>query len=109
MAQFIVKPPLSIAGSVFKAATGRELTAGVSWVEFIPVSDEVLETVRPYFRPCHQDILDRTLAGGTPLTLLRQLLRPHRLRIETVSKGWRVYDPAQPCVAHSNGTTISWD
>ncbi len=108
MAQFIVKPPLTIVGPLFSAATGRELKAGVSWSAFEVIPDEVLETVRPYIRPCHQDVLDRTLAGGSPLTLLRQLLRQHGLRIETMSKGWRVYDPVHPCVAVSTGRTVDW-
>jgi len=108
MAQFVVKPPMSVIAPVFRAVTGRELAAGVSWSEWSLISDDLLEALRPYIRPCHQDVLERTLAGGLPLTLLRQLLRSHGLRIETLSKGWRVTDPSQPCVAVTTGRTVDW-
>ena len=108
MAQFVVKPPLAVVGPLFSAATGHELKIGVSWDTFKIIPDDLLEAVRPYIRPCHQDVLDRTLAGGSPLTLLRQLLRPHGFRIETTTKGWRLYDPSHPCVAHVKGGTVQW-
>lgn len=109
MAQFVIKPPLAVVGPLFTAATGRDFIAGVSWIAFETIPDSVLEAVRPYIRPCHQDVLNRTLAGGSPLTLLRQLARQHGLRIETRSKGWRLIDPTQPCVAHTTGATVVWD
>jgi hypothetical protein len=108
MAQFIVRPPLHVVVSVFRAATSRELAAGVSWMGYDAIPVELLESLRPYIRPCHQDVLDRTLAGESPLTLLRQLVRPHGLRIETLSKGWRIVDPLQPCVAVAKGRTVDW-
>lgn len=108
MAQFIVKPPLHCVVPVFRAATGRDLAAGVSWTEFNVIPVDLLESLRTYIRPCHQGILERTLAGGSPLTFLRQLLRPHGLRIQTLNKGWRVVDPEQPCVAVTSGRTVDW-
>lgn len=109
MAQFIVKPPLTVVGSVFSAATGRNLSAGVSWIDSQAITGDLLETVRSYIRPCHQSIVDRAAAGDSPIPLLRQLLRPHGLRIEKLQRGWRVVDPAHPCVAHTPGATVVWD
>lgn len=109
MAQFVVPPPLTIVGSVFSAATGRTLGAGVSWLEMNSIPAELLEPIRGYIRPCHRTMFERTVNGESPIPFLRQLLRPHGLRIEKVTRGWRVVDPACPCVAHTPGTTVIWD
>lgn len=85
------------------------MAAGACWVEHQPIPNELLEALRPYVRPCHQQILDRTLSGGNPVSLLRQLLRPYLYRIETTPKGWRLIDLNQIGVAHVDGRIISWD
>ena len=109
MAQFVVKPPLSLIAPIFSAATGCTIAAGAFWIEHQPIPDELLEALRPYVRPCHQQILERTLSGGNPVSLLRQLLRPYLYRIETLQKGWRLADLNQLGVAHTCGRTVTWD
>lgn len=109
MAQFVIKPPLSLIAPIFAAATGCTLSAGAFWTENHTIPDELLEALRPYVRPCHQQILDRTLSGGAPISLLRQLLRQYLYRIETTTKGWRLVDLNQTTVAHVDGRTVSWD
>jgi hypothetical protein len=109
MAQFVVLPPLSVVAPVFSAATGCNLCTGAFWTEWQLIPDELLEILRPYIRPCHQTLLDRTLSGGNPVSLLRQILRPYLYRIETLAKGWRLVDLNQSTVAHVPGATVLWD
>lgn len=109
MAQFIVKPPMSLVTPIFSAATGCSLHAGACWADHQVIPDELLEALRPYVRPCHQQILDRTLSDHNPVSLLRQLLRPYLYRIEKTTKGWRLVDLNQSGVAHTPGTTVTWD
>ncbi len=109
MAQFVVRPPLPVVAPIFSAATGCNLITGAFWTEWQAIPDEMFEILRPYIRPCHQQILDRTHNGGNPVSLLRQLLRPYMYRIETLKKGWRLVDLNQSHVAHIPGATVTWD
>ena len=62
MTQFVVIPPLTTITALFTTATGRPLVAGVGWSEWHQVAKDDLEAVRPYIRPCHQHILEDTIA-----------------------------------------------
>jgi hypothetical protein len=110
--QFIVVPPLGKIAPIFITATGRSLVAGVAWNEWKTVSAHDLEALRPYFRPCHQATLNRVVAGGSPQTLLRQLLRPYEYRIEAgIAKGsWVLRQGEEPVAAVNvgKGRTVSW-
>lgn len=110
--QFIVVPPLSKIAPVFTAATGRSLVAGVNWHDWNSVSASDLEHIRAYFRPCHQATLNKVVAGGSPQTLLRQLLRPYEYRIEAgITKGSWTLCHGEETVAAVNvgeGRTVSW-
>lgn len=108
MAQFVIPPPLTKVTAIFTAATGRPLQAGVGWAEWNTLPQDDLETVRPYIRPCHQRLLNETIAGKSPLALLRQLLRPHGYRIDTEGKGWRLVGADGVHGSHGPGTTIEW-
>ena len=88
MAQFVVVPPLSMVAGLFKAATRQELIPDISWSSLLDVSATEIESFRPYIRACHQKIFNETLAGRGACALLRQLLRPHGYRIETIKSGW---------------------
>ena len=108
MAQFVIPPPLTKVSVIFTAATGRPLHAGVGWDAWISPPPTDLEAVRPYIRPCHQRLLNETLAGKSPLALLRQLLRPHGYRIDTEGKGWRLVGPDGVHGSHGPGCLIEW-
>lgn len=110
--QFVVVPPLIKVAPIFIAATGRSLVAGVGWKEWIPVPARDLEALRPYIRPCHQAMLNKAVAGGSPHALLRQLLRPHEYRIEVgIGKGsWTLKqgDEPMPVASIGEGRTVTW-
>jgi hypothetical protein len=93
MAQFSVVPPLKEIAILFKAVTGLDCDVDVTWSSW-SVTDlvEILEDLRPYYRPCHTKILDETASGlyKGPSRLLRQLLRPHGLNIQARNGSWKL-------------------
>lgn len=109
MAQFVVVPPLSRVASLFKAATGQVLGPDMSWPSWLDVSAAEIEAMRPYIRTCHQKILNETLAGKCPCAFLRQILRPHGYRIETVKSGWALKSgPPTKGICVKIGKEIDW-
>ena len=108
MSQFVVTPPLTMITGLFTTATGRPLVAGVGWITWTQPATDDLEALRPYIRPCHQRILEDTIAGKIPLALMRQLLRPHGYRIDTEGKGWRLIGPDGVHGSHGPGATVTW-
>ena len=108
MSQFVVTPSLTTITALFTNATGRPFVAGVGWSEWRKIAKDDLEAVRPYIRPCHQHVLEDTIAGKVPLALMRQLLRPHGYRIDTEGKGWRLIGPDGVHGAHGPGTIVTW-
>ncbi len=113
-AQFCAVPPLSKVESLFVAATASQLSSGVAWSEWHPVSVEQLEQFRPYIRPSHQRLLNLTVSGEhpTPCAFLRQLLRPHGFKIETTTHGWILRmngdEPVDHAVRRNRLVTIDW-
>jgi hypothetical protein len=85
MSQFMVVPPMVKVAALFKKLTGKELHVEAFWSVWEPYETADIEWLRPFIRPCHQKILNETLSGEqpNPMALLRQLLRPHGMRIES--------------------------
>ena len=111
MAQFVVVPPLGKVGGLFFVVTGKVMTVEVGWSRWMDVSACMFDVFRPYIRPSHQKILTETIAGvqRNPCALLRQLLRPHGLRIEATSNGWILKEAnAGKGVVKKEGTTVVW-
>jgi len=109
MAQFVILPPASLVAGLFIDVTGKPLSAGVTWTDCRAISAGRLEPLRPYVRPCHRSLLDRTAAGGSPLPFLRQLLRPYGYRIEASGESWMLIGPEGTHVGHTAGHTVQWD
>jgi hypothetical protein len=91
-AQFVVIPPLAKVAALFASTTGRSLHTDVEWSVWKDISAAAFEAFRPYIRPSHQKILNSLVAGAekTPCAFLRQLLRPHELKLQKTSTGWAV-------------------
>jgi hypothetical protein len=73
--------------------------------------DEQIEGFRPYIRTCHQKILNETLEEKHKhlCSFLRQLLRPHGYRIETVKAGWRLHiGSSGKGIQIKDGKRIDW-
>ena len=97
---------------LFLIATGCRLEVDVSWKSWKSLPADSLAWLRPYIRPCHQTILNKTLSGehATPLGLLRQLLRPHDYRIEAGTGYWTLRNgkTAKGVRVKQAPTTITW-
>jgi hypothetical protein len=110
MAQFSTPPPLTKIAPIFVSVVGQPMECGVSWSTWNqPVDIEALRAVLPYYRPCHQKLINELLTYPTqsPLSLLRQLLRPHDISIKRKSNGsWQLV--RETCVIRSSGTQITW-
>jgi hypothetical protein len=109
MAQFVIIPPLEKVAVLFTAATGQRFSVGVSWKEWVSVPAESYTWLRGYIRPCHQSVLNETIAGKLPLVLLRQILRPHDYYIDAEAGSWtlRHGKPIRQVVVRE-GATINW-
>ena len=110
MAQFIVPPPLTKIAPIFVSATGQPLQHGATWsVWNTPADTNALNALLPYYRPCHQKLIRELIAYPTqsPLSLLRQLLRPHDYVIERKgTTGWQLVRETH--VIRSKGCEITW-
>jgi hypothetical protein len=93
-AQFRAIPSLARVVSLFEAATATHLIHGSIWSEWHDCPDELIEQFRPYIRPSHQQLFEAARAnpGSGPVlcSFLRQLLRPHKFKIEATRTGWRL-------------------
>jgi hypothetical protein len=110
MSQFVIVPPLEKVAGIFTAATGQRLIEGVQWSQWVPMQTESMTWLRGYIRPCHQGVLNETIAGKTPLTLLRQILRPHDYYIDAETGHWSLrHGKPTKQVAVREGKVIVWD
>ena len=114
-AQFCAIPPLAKVVELFAAATATQLSSGATWYEWHPVSAEQLEQFRSYIRPSHQRLLNLTVSGehATPCAFLRQLLRPHGYKIESMPRRWILRmngdEPVDHAVRRERNVSITWD
>jgi hypothetical protein len=110
MAQFRVVPSLKKIAVIFKEATGMVLEVGITWKEWKELSRETLESLRPYYRPCHIHILEETESEKyeNPCTLLRQLLRPHGLRISVKHSEWKLCTETIAGIKKHDGLILDW-
>lgn len=114
MAQFVLPPPLEVVMPFFECVTGKPLEVGVTWSRWTPISEEAANLIRGYFRPCHRGALHEAETGSTKatLTLLRQILRPHRLKILANGTQWTLVEMedvvAAPGVAVKTGKVVHW-
>jgi hypothetical protein len=112
MAQFGEVPPIECVSALFAKATGKKLSTDVAWTLWQSLDSTDMEWLFGYIRPCHQKLLIETISGKqkTPLSLLRQLLRPHNLRIQTETVGWSVQPQKTrtKTVGIMPGVTVIW-
>jgi hypothetical protein len=113
-AQFIVIPPLAKVSSYFREATGRPVTPSVTWSTWNKLSHESYTEIASYIRPCHSNILDSTRDGlyDTPCALMRQLLRPHGMRIDYRNNVWtlrEIEEGHEKGIRTRSGCLIVWD
>lgn len=116
-AQFRMIPPLTKVKELFEQLTATPFTPGATWTTWTPLPDSTpYEVFRPYIRPSHQTLLNTVVAAGThanPLPFLRQLLRPHSFRIETLATGWMLQEKSESGKAvvtlHTEKKHITWD
>jgi hypothetical protein len=115
-AQFRAIPSLARVVSLFEAATATPMTHRAIWSEWITCPDELIEQFRPYIRPSHQQLLETARAnpgsGPAMCSFLRQLLRPHKFKIEATRTGWRLISIENNDTAVSLKDTpvrIEWD
>jgi hypothetical protein len=110
MSQFVVIPPLEKVGSLFTASTGQRFIEGVQWGQWVSLHAEAITWLRGYIRPCHQGVLNETIAGRAPLSLLRQILRPHDYYIDAETGRWSLrHGKPTKQVAVREGKMIVWD
>lgn len=113
MAQFIVIPTLARVAFFFKEATGKPLTPSVTWQSWKTLSGDIYNEILLYIRPCHRKIIEDTIDGvyTTPCAIMRQLLRPHGLRIEYRNKIWKLSQDEKGglCVRTLSGCIVSWN
>jgi hypothetical protein len=111
MAQFIVPPPLTKIEPIFVSATGQPFQHGSTWSTWnTPANVDALQAVLPYYRPCHQKLINELLTYPTqpPLALLRQLLRPYDYAIERKgTAGWQLVRETH-VVRSAKGCEITW-
>lgn len=97
---------------LFFQATGCRLEVDASWTSWKAMAPESYTWLRPYIRPCHQRVLNDTVAGlyPSPLSLIRQLLRPYEYRIEAGAGHWTVRStsPEKGVRIKQKPTTIVW-
>jgi hypothetical protein len=87
-AQFVQVPSLERVRQIFSFVTGQPFEPHVSWSTWRSPSQEDFAWVRAYIRPCHQKILNDTVAGENPCRLMRQLLRPYDYYIDAKAGMW---------------------
>jgi hypothetical protein len=113
--QFRAIPPLAKVQELFVVVTSSAFYPGAVWNTWISQPTPApFEVFRPYIRPSHQTLLNALVAGTapSPCPFLRQLLRPHNYRIESVPSGWQLSEdrPPQKTIAIlPKKTHISWD
>lgn len=102
---FVSVPPIDIVMPVFEALTGKSMEVGVIWGSWNSLTEEIVVLVRGYFRPCHRKAMMEALAGDqkATLTFLRQLVRPHGLKISARGSMWSLDEQ----VAESKGKGIT--
>ncbi len=114
-AQFVVIPPLEKVKSLFQYSTGKELTPDVCWGNWKFPTTELYDLIRPYYRPCHSQILQETeeKIQKSPCALLRQLLRPHGYKIVASGKNtWKLVnslDDSPKGIIVRSGKTVVWN
>jgi hypothetical protein len=112
MSQFMVIPPLAKVAALFAKLTSKELHVEVTWSAWQTYTAEDFDWLSPYIRPCHHKIFNETISGEqpTPLALLRQLLRPHGMRIEQKHNTWiiTVGSPMAKAIREKDGTFLDW-
>ena len=112
-AQFIIIPSLHRVSACFTEATGKPLTPNCSWNTWNTISKESYDEIATYVRPCHSNILDSTRDGlyPNPCALLRQLLRPHGLRIDYRNKVWTLRDAdfQEKGIRTRSGCVVVWE
>ena len=112
MSQFMVVPTMMKVEALFIKLTGKELHVDATWSAWQTYTTENFEWLRPYIRPCHQKIFNETISGEqpTPLALLRQLLRPHGMRIEQKHNTWTVTvgSPMTKTIREKDGVLLDW-
>lgn len=99
----------------FTKATGVRLAIGASWYAWLPITVPDVEVFRPYIRPSHYAVIDAASAkpddSGAICSFLRQLLRPHNMRIEARRGAWTVRssekEESGPVHIHA-GVTVEW-
>lgn len=118
-AQFIVLPPLTKIQEFFVKATGAvTFHVGAEWFSWLPVTTGDVEVFRAYIRPSHTKLINEAASEPTDgvriCAFLRQLLRPHKYKIE--SRGTRSVSSwvlistnteITPVGKHA-GTTVTW-
>lgn len=113
MSQFMVVPSLAKISALFLKLTGKELHMETAWSSWQSYDVAELEWLRPYIRPCHQKILNETISGEQPtaLALLRQLLRPHGMRIEQKHNVWNITiaSPVPKAIREKEGVFMDWN
>jgi hypothetical protein len=118
-AQFIVVPPLTKIQEFFVKATGAvSFHVGVEWFSWVPVTTEDVEVFRAFIRPSHSKLINEAAAapadGSRICAFLRQLLRPHKYKIETRGSrsvsSWMLVstDTEITPVGKHAGTTVIW-
>ena len=113
-AQFIVVPPLAKVSLYFREATGKSFTPFITWTSWNALSNETYTDIETYIRPCHSSIFDSTRNGNydTPCALMRQLLRPHGLRIDYRNNVWTLREiegDTEKGIRTKSGCLIIWD
>ncbi len=113
MSQFMVIPPLAKIAALFTKLTEKELHVEACWSTWSPYEPADIEWLRPFIRPCHQKILNETISGEqpNPLALLRQILRPHGMRIECKHGAMTVTvaSPMIKAVREKEGILMDWN
>jgi len=113
MSQFVTLPPMEKVAWLFLHATGCRLEIDASWTSWNELTPESYVWLTPYIRPCHQTILHETMTGlhSTPISLLRQLLRPYDYRIESGLGYWtlRHGKPEKGVRIKKTPTRIVWN
>jgi|LauGreDrversion4_2_1035121.scaffolds.fasta_scaffold417280_1 hypothetical protein len=112
MSQFMVVPPLAKVAALFLKLTGKELHVETTWSSWLTYTAEDFEWLRPYIRHCHQKIFIETISGEqpNPLALLRQLLRPHGMRVEQKHNTWSITvgSPMPKAIREKEGILLDW-
>jgi hypothetical protein len=117
--QFIMIPALTKIQDFFVKATGAShFYVGVEWFSWIPLIAADIEVFRQYIRPSHYALINAAVEdpdnGARICSFLRQLLRPHKFKIQSRMIGRSVHSwvlvntDTDAAVGKHEGATVTW-